>query len=98
MLAGEHHLMDLAEFIKEVDGSLAGVIIVVQGWFNRIPYKRNSELQDKMLAMAETSLRESRDLLADTNKTTGANTEIMRRAVQLLEDRRDERWLLEGRR
>ena len=51
-----------------------------------------------MLAMAEASVRESRDLLTDTNKTTSANTEIMRRAVQLLEDRRDERRLLEGRR
>lgn len=26
--------MDLAEFIKEVGGGLAGVVIVVQGWFN----------------------------------------------------------------
>ena len=90
--------MDLAEFIKEVGGGLAGVVIVVRGWFNWIQYKRNSELQDKMLAMAETSVRESRDLLTDTNKTTSANTEIMRRAVQLLEDRRDERRLLEDRR
>ena len=28
--------MDLAEFIKEVGGGLAGVVIVVQGWFNWI--------------------------------------------------------------
>lgn len=42
--------MDLAEFIKEVGGGLAGVVIVVRGWFNWIQYKRNSELQDKMLA------------------------------------------------
>ena len=48
--------------------------------------------------MAEASVRESRDLLTDTNKTTSANTEIMGRAVRLLEDRRDERWLLEDRR
>lgn len=90
--------MDLAEFVKEVGGGLAGVVIVVQGWFNWIQYKRNSELQDKMLAMAEASVRESRDLLTDTNKTTSANTEIMGRAVRLLEDRRDERRLLEDRR
>ena len=68
---------------------------VVCDW---IQYKRNSELQDKMLAMAEASVRESRDLLTDTNKTTSANTEIMGRAVRLLEDRRDERRLLEDRR
>ena len=90
--------MDAAAFIKEVGGGLAGVVIVVQGWFNWIQYQRNSALQDKMLAMAETSVKESRDLLTDTNKTTNANTEIMRRAVQLLEDRRDERRLLEDRR
>ena len=48
--------------------------------------------------MAEASIRESRDLLTDTNKTTSANTEIMGRAVRLLEDRRDERRLLEDRR
>ena len=42
--------MDLAEFIKEVGGGLEGVVIVVRGWFNWIQYKRNSELQDKMLA------------------------------------------------
>jgi len=90
--------MDLADFIKELGGGLAGVVIVVQGWFNWIQYKRNSEMQDKMLAMAETYVRESRDLLTDTNKTTSANTEIMGRAVRLLEDRRDERRLLEDRR
>ncbi len=28
--------MDLAEFIKEVGGGLAGVVIIVQGWFNWI--------------------------------------------------------------
>lgn len=91
--------MDLAEFIKALGGGLSGVVMAVSGWFNWIQYKRNSELQDKMLAMAETSVKESRDLLTDTNKTTSANTEIMRRAVQLLEDRRDERTrLLEDRR
>lgn len=90
--------MDAAAFIKEVGGGLAGVVIVVQGWFNWIQYQRNSALQDKMLAMAETLVKESRNLRTDTNKTTSANTEIMRRAVQLLEDRRDERRLLEDRR
>lgn len=90
--------MDFAEFIKEIGGGLAGVVIVVSGWFNWIQYQRNSALQDKMLAMAETSVRESRDLLTDTNKTTSANTEIMGRALRLLEDRRDERRLLEDRR
>ncbi|QBX34578.1 hypothetical protein E4191_07540 [Paracoccus liaowanqingii] len=80
--------MTLADFIAEVGGGLAGVVIVVQGWANWIQYKRNGELQDKMLAMAEAMIRESRDLVTDTNKTTSANTEIMGRAVRLLEDRR----------
>ena len=80
--------MDVAAFIKEVGGGLAGVVIVVQGWFNWIQYQRNNELQNKMLAMAENSVKESREILTETNKTTSANTEIMRRAVMLLEDKR----------
>ena len=44
--------MDAAAFIKEVGGGLAGVVIVVQGWFNWIQYQRNSALQDKMLLRA----------------------------------------------
>ena len=60
--------MDAAAFIKEVGGGLAGVVIVVQGWFNWIQYQRNSALQDKMLARAETSVKESRDLLTDTQE------------------------------
>ena len=80
--------MDVAAFIKEVGGGLAGVVIVVQGWFNWIQYQRNNELQNKMLAMAENSVKESREILTETNKTTSANTEIMRRAVLLLEDKR----------
>lgn len=80
--------MSLAEFISEVGGGLAGVVIVVQGWANWIQYKRNGELQDRMLEMAESMVKESRDLITDTNKTTAANTEIMGRAVRLLEDRR----------
>lgn len=80
--------MDIAAFIKELGGGLAGVVIVVQGWFNWIQYQRNNELQNKMLAMAENSVKESREILTETNKTTSANTEIMRRAVMLLEDKR----------
>lgn len=80
--------MDLASFLKEIGGGLAGVVIVVQGWFNWIQYQRNSALQDKMLTMAENSVKESREILTETNKTTSANTEIMRRAVLLLEDKR----------
>ena len=80
--------MDVAAFIKEVGGGLAGVVIVVQGWFNWLQYQRNNELQNKMLAMAENSVKESREILTETNKTTSANTEIMRRAVMLLEDKR----------
>ena len=80
--------MDFAAFIKEIGGGLAGVVIVVQGWFNWIQYQRNSALQDKMLTMAENSVKESREILTETNKTTSANTEIMRRAVLLLEDKR----------
>lgn len=80
--------MTIADFIAEVGGGLAGVVIIVQGLFNWIQYKRNGELQDRMLSMAQSMITESRDLVTDTNKTTAANTEIMGRAVRMLEDRR----------
>jgi hypothetical protein len=74
--------------IQEVGGGLAGVVIVVQGWANWIQYKRNGELQNRMLETAQSTVKESRELITDTNKTTAANTEITGRAVRLLEDRR----------
>lgn len=80
--------MDIAEFINAMGGGLSSVVLVVSGWANWIQYQRNSALQDKILAMAEAYVRESRDLLTDTNKTTSANAEVLRRAVQVLEDRR----------
>ncbi len=49
--------MGLAEFIKEIGGGLAGVVIAVQGWFTWTQSQRNSAPQGKMLAMAETSVK-----------------------------------------
>jgi hypothetical protein len=89
---------ELMTLVREVGGGLAGVVIVVQGWANWIQYKRNGELQDKMLEMAQAMVKESRDLVTETNKTNAASTEIMGRAVRLLEDRRSETRLLEDRR
>lgn len=80
--------MDLASFLKEIGGGLAGVVIVVQGWFNWIQYQRNNQLQDKILAISEARVNDGFEILKETNKTTNASTEIMRRAVQLLEDKR----------
>jgi hypothetical protein len=80
--------MGIEDFVREIGGGLAGVVIAVSGWANWIQYRRNSELQDKLLSMAESMVKESRELLTQTNTTTSANAEIMRRAVLLLEDRR----------
>ena len=44
---------ELMTLVREVGGGLAGVVIVVQGWANWIQYKRNGELPDKMLEMAQ---------------------------------------------
>lgn len=90
--------MSIEAFIREVGGGLAGVVIVVSGWANWIQYRRNSDLQDKLLNMAEGMVKESRELLTDTNTTISANTEVTRQAVRLLEDRRSDGRLLEDRR
>lgn len=74
--------------IRELGGGLAGVVVVVQGWANWVQYKRNDELQNRMLEMAQSMVKECRHLITDTNKTTTANTEIMGQAGRLLENRR----------
>jgi len=89
--------MSIEDFIREVGGGLAGVVIVVQGWANWIQYRRNSDLQDKLLSLAEGMVKESRELLTETNTTTSANAEVMRRAVQLLEEQRGALQRREGR-
>lgn len=80
--------MSMAEWIATLGGGLPAAVIAVSGWANWIQYKRNGELQDRMLEMAQAMVKESRDLVTDTNKTNAASTEIMGRAVRLLEDRR----------
>ena len=48
---------ELMTLVREVGGSLAGVVIVVQGWANWIQYKHNGKLQDKMLEMAQAMVK-----------------------------------------
>lgn len=48
---------ELMTLVREVCGSLAVVVIVVQGWANWIQYKRNGELRDKMLEMAQAIVK-----------------------------------------
>lgn len=74
--------------VTTLGGGLNGMVIVVLGWSNWLQYRRNSALQDKLLDMAEGMVRESRELLTETNKATSANAEVLRRAVDMLEHRR----------
>lgn len=74
--------MDFNDIASLVASNLSVAVIVVQGWMNLIQYRRNGELQDKMLAMAQTMIVESRELLTETNKITSANTEVMRRVLE----------------
>lgn len=90
--------MNPLDTIAELGGGPIAVALVVLGSAVVVLYRRNNVLQDKLLEMAETRAQESRELLTDTNKITGANTEVMRRAVLLLEDKRGEPRLLEDRR
>lgn len=80
--------MGMAEFIREIGGGLPAVAIAVLGMAVIILYRRNNELQDKMLSMVETMGKENRELLSETNAATSASSEIMRRAVMQLEARR----------
>lgn len=71
----------------EAEMILATVIVALCGAVV-VLYRQNNKLQDKMLSMVETMGRENRELLSETNTTTHASTEIMRRAVMQLEARR----------
>ena len=71
--------------IKEIGGGLAAIVII--GLSNAVTtlYRRNNQLQDKMLDMALTMGRENRDLLAATNATVSASTQTITEAIRRME-------------
>lgn len=64
----------MLEIAREVGGGLAGVVIVALGLVVVILWRRNNELQDRMLEMALTMGRENKELLLTTTSAVATNT------------------------
>lgn len=75
----------LPGLIKEIGGGLAAVVIIGLGCAVVVLYRRNNQLQDKMLEMAMTMGRENRDLLSVTNATVSASTQTITEAIRRME-------------
>lgn len=80
--------MTIAEWINAMGGGMSAAVIVALGIAVIVLYRRNNDLQDRMLSISREMGAENRDLLAETNAATHASAEIMRRAVMQLEARR----------
>lgn len=80
--------MDPTAVIQEIGGGLAAVVIVAQAIANVVQYRRNNQLQDKLLDLTHAMGKENRDLLAQTNLAISANAETMREAVRELRGRK----------
>ena len=65
-----------------VASNLSAAVIIALGWANVVQYKRNNQLQDKILGMAEGAGKDTKEILIDTNRITSANTEVIRRVLE----------------
>ena len=65
--------------------TILAVIVVVEFIVLAVLYRRNNQLQDKLLDMATTMGKENSDLVTQNNTALGANAEIMRQAVRMME-------------
>ena len=74
--------------IKEIGGGLAAIVILGLAYAVVTLYRRNNQLQDKMLDMAMTMGRENRDLMTVTNATVSASTTAITEMIRRMEDRR----------
>ena len=74
--------------IKEIGGGLAAIVIIGLSYAVTTLYRRNNQLQDKMLDMAMTMGRENRDLMTVTNATVSASTTAITEMIRRMEDRR----------
>ena len=78
----------IPSIIKEIGGGLAAVVILALAYAVVTLYRRNNQLQDKMLDMAMTMGRENRDLMNVTNATVSASTTAITEMIRRMEDRR----------
>lgn len=74
--------------VEQICGGLQAVVIVGQAIADIVQYRRNNQLQDKLLDLTQTMGRENRDLLSQTNLSISANAETMREAVRELRGRK----------
>ena len=74
--------------IKEIGGGLAAIVILGLAYAVVTLYRRNNQLQDKMLDMALAMGRENRDLMTVTNATVSASTQAITEMIRRMEDRR----------
>lgn len=80
--------MDPMSVVEQIGGGLQAVVIVGQAIANIVQYRRNNQLQDKLLDLTQTMGKENRDLLSQTNLAISANAETMREAVRELRGRK----------
>lgn len=78
----------IPSIIKEIGGGLAAIVILGLSYAVVTLYRRNNQLQDKMLDMAMTMGRENRDLMNVTNATVSASTTAITEMIRRMEDRR----------
>ena len=78
----------IPSLIKEIGGGLAAIVIIGLAYAVTTLYRRNNQLQDKMLDMALAMGRENRDLMTVTNATVSASTQAITEMIRRMEDRR----------
>ena len=71
--------------IERLGGGLAAIVIIGLAYAVATLYRRNNQLQDKMLEMAMTLGKENRDLLAVTNATVSASTQAITEMIRRME-------------
>ena len=78
----------LGAYLRPYRSHLAAIVILGLAYAVVTLYRRNNQLQDKMLDMAMTMGRENRDLMNVTNATVSASTTAITEMIRRMEDRR----------
>lgn len=79
--------LSFAELLREIGGGLPGLAIIALSAVVVVLYRRNNELQDKLLDIALTMGKENRELLSVTNATISASTQTITEAIRRMEVR-----------
>lgn len=65
--------------------TILAVIVVVEFLAIVVLYRRNNQLQDKLLGMVTSMGKENSELVTQNNTALGANAEIIRQSVRIME-------------